>query len=266
MSLKDLPPDARPREKLIARGPSALSDAELLALLLRTGTAGRGVLQMAHELLAPPAAARSGAGPAGASSHHHAEEAAPARPAAGKQAGSGTATGGFGGLSGLLRADMTQLARFKGLGGTAKRAELAAVLEIARRAMAEQLREREAFGSPEDVKHYLQLHLAHKAHEVFAVLFLDSQNRLLQMKELFRGTLTQTSVYPREVVLEALHCHAAAVVLAHNHPSGTVQPSRADETLTQALKAALALVDVRVLDHVIVAPGQALSMAERGLL
>ena len=238
MPLKDLPAEARPREKLLSRGPGALSDVELLALLLRTGTAGRGVLQMAQELLAPPTL----------------------------DPASGRATGGFGGLNGLLAADLAQLARFKGLGGTAKRAELAAVLELARRAMAQRLAEREAFGSPEDVKHYLQLHLAHKPHEVFAVLFLDSQHRLIRMQEMFRGTLTQTSVYPREVVLEALGCQAAAVVLSHNHPSGTVQPSRADEALTQSLKAALALVDVRVLDHVIVAPGQALSMAERGLL
>ena len=141
-----------------------------------------------------------------------------------------------------------------------------AVLELARRALAQQLREREVFGSPNAVKHYLQLHLAAKGHEVFAVLFLDAQNRLLGMEELFRGTLTQTSVYPREVVLRALHHQAAGVVLAHNHPSGSVQPSRADEALTQTLKTTLALVDVRVLDHVIVAPGQALSMAEEGLL
>ena len=113
---------------------------------------------------------------------------------------------------------------------------------------------------------HLQLHLARKPHEVFAALFLDAQNRLITMEELFRGTLTQTSVYPRDVVVKALHHHAASVVLAHNHPSGTVQPSRADEALTHTLKAALALVDVRVLDHVIVAPGEALSMAERGLL
>jgi DNA repair protein RadC len=132
--------------------------------------------------------------------------------------------------------------------------------------MAEQLKEREVFSSPGAVKHFLQLHLAAKDHEVFAALFLDAQNRLLAMEELFRGTLTQTSVYPREVVLRALKLGAAAVVLAHNHPSGTVQPSRADEALTQTLKAALALIDVRVLDHVIVAPGQALSMAEKGLV
>jgi DNA repair protein RadC len=223
--IKDLPPDARPREKLLARGPGALSDAELLALLLRTGLAGKGVLHLAQELM-----------------------------------------DSFGGIAGLLHTDAEALKRIKGLGGPAKRAELVAVLELARRALAQQLKEREVFSSPDAVKHYLQLHLAAKAHEVFAVLFLDAQNRLLAMEELFRGTLTQTSVYPREVVLRALHRQAAAVVLAHNHPSGTVQPSRADEALTQTLKAALALVDVRVLDHVIVAPGQALSMAERGWL
>jgi len=225
MPLKDLPADARPREKLLARGAGALSDSELLALLLRTGTAGRGVMQMAQEVL-----------------------------------------DACGGLAGMLHASGDDLRRIKGLGGTAKRAQLMAVLELARRAMGEQLKTREVFGSADAVKHYLQLHLAHKGHEVFAVLFLDAQNRLIAMEELFRGTLTQTSVYPREVVVRALHHQAACCVLAHNHPSGTVQPSRADEALTQALKAALALVDVRVLDHVIVAPGDALSMAERGLL
>lgn len=225
MPLKDLPADARPREKLLARGAGALGDTELVALLLRTGTAGKGVLQLAQELLRE-----------------------------------------FGGLAGLLHTRVEDLKRVKGLGGPAKRAELAAVLELARRALAEQLRQREVFGSPEAVKNYLQLHLARKPHEVFAALFLDAQNRLIAMEELFRGTLTQTSVYPREVVVKALHHHAASVVLAHNHPSGTVQPSRADEALTQALKAALSLVDVRVLDHVIVAQGEALSMAEKGLL
>ncbi|GAA6121639.1 DNA repair protein RadC [Acidovorax sp. FG27] len=232
MAIKDLPIDSQPREKLLARGPAALADAELLAILLRTGIQGKGVLQMAEELLSPP-------GPAG--------------------------SGGFGGIAGLLHASADDLRRIKGL-GPAKRAELVAVLELARRALAQQLREREVFGSPGAVKQYLQLHLAAKAHEVFAVLFLDSQNRLIALEELFRGTLTQTSVYPREVVLRALHHHAAAVVLAHNHPSGSVQPSRADEALTRTLKTTLALVDVRVLDHVIVAPGAALSMAEEGLM
>ena len=236
MSLKDLPTDAQPREKLLARGAQALADAELLAILLRTGIVGKGVLQLAQELLDPPASD-----------------------------GSGGVGGGFGGIGGLLQASSSDLSRIKGL-GPAKCAELIAVMELARRALAQQLRTREVFDSPNAVKHYLQLHLAHKPHEVFAVLFLDSQHRLLALEELFRGTLTQTSVYPREVVLRALHHHAAAVVLAHNHPSGSVQPSRADEALTQTLKSALALVDVRVLDHVIVAPGQALSMAEQGLV
>lgn len=225
MGLKDLPADARPREKLIARGAAALSDSELLALLLRTGVAGTHVLQLAQQLL------------------DH-----------------------FGGIAGLLQAGAEDLRRIKGLGGTAKRAELLAVLELSRRALAQQLAQRPLFDAPQAVKDYLRLHLAARPHEVFAVLFLDSQHRLLAMEELFRGTLNQTSVYPREVVQRALHHHAAAVVLAHNHPSGDVEPSRADEALTQTLKAALALVDVRVLDHIVVGPGKALSMAERGLL
>ena len=231
MPLDDLPTEARPREKLLARGAGALSDAELLALLLRTGIVGKNVLLLAEELLADPV--------------RHPD--------------------GFGGIAGLLQASASDLKRIKGL-GPAKRAELSAVLELARRAMAQQLKEREVLGSPGAVKHYLQLHLAARPYEVFAVLFLDAQNRMLAMEELFRGTVSQTSVYPREVVLRALHHQASAVVLAHNHPSGSVQPSRADEALTQSLKAALGLVDIRVLDHVIVAPGQALSMAETGLI
>lgn len=225
MSFKDLPAEARPREKLLARGAAALGDAELLALLLRTGMAGKNVLQLAQELL-----------------------------------------DNFGGIAGLLQTGVDDLRQVKGLGGPAKRAELTAVLELARRAMAEQLRERTVFDSPTAVSHYLQLHIASRPHEVFAALFLDAQHRLIAMEELFRGTLSQTSVYPREVVVRALHHHAAAVILAHNHPSGGVEPSRADEVLTQTLKAALALVDVRVLDHIIVARGQTLSMAERGLV
>ena len=237
MPLKDLPTDARPREKLLARGPAALADAELLAILLRTGMAGKGVLQLAEELLSQPATCTA----------------------------TGQVSGGFGGIAGLLHTSSDDLRRTKGL-GPAKRAELVAVMELARRALAQQLRQRTAFDSPDAVKQYVQMHLAHKGHEVFAVLFLDSQHRLLALDEMFRGTLTQTSVYPREVVLRALHHHAAAVVLAHNHPSGSVQPSRADEALTQTLKSTLALVDVRVLDHIIVAPGCALSMAEQGLV
>ena len=223
MSIKDLPLDARPREKLLARGPQALSDVELLAILLRTGMAGKTVFQLSEELLGPD------------------------------------------GIAGLLNATAQSLKLVKGL-GPAKQAELLAVFELARRALSQRLKEREAFHTPGAVKQYLQLQLAHKNHEVFAVLFLDNQNRMLAMEELFRGTLSQTSVYPREVVMRALHHQAAAVVLSHNHPSGSVQPSRADEHLTQTLKASLALVDVRVLDHIIVGQGQSLSMAEQGLM
>jgi DNA repair protein RadC len=222
--LKDLPAQARPREKLLARGPGALADAELVALLLRTGVKGRPVLALSQALL----------------DHFH-------------------------GLGGLLHAAPADLAAIKGL-GPAKRAEVSAVLELARRSLSQELTQRPLFDAPERVKDYLQLHLARREHEVFAVLFLDAQHRLLRLEEMFRGTLTQTSVYPREVVKRALELGAAAVVLAHNHPSGAAEPSRADEFLTQTLAKALALVDVRVLDHLVVGRGEAVSFAERGLL
>jgi DNA repair protein RadC len=224
MPLKDLPADARPREKLLARGPTALADAELLALLLRTGLPGHGVLQLAQALLDI-----------------------------------------FGGLPGLLHARPDDLKRIKGL-GPAKRAEIAAVLEIARRALARELTDRPVFHAPGQVRDFLALHLGALQHEVFSVLFLDSQHRMLKLEEMFRGTLSQTSVYPREIVRRALELHAAAVILAHNHPSGVAEPSRADEYLTQQLKSALQLVDVQVLDHMIVAGSQVVSFAERGLL
>ena len=224
MLLKDLPEDARPREKLLARGPGALSDAELLALLLRTGLPGKNALQMGQELLDR-----------------------------------------FGGVAGLLHTGADNLKSIKGL-GPAKRAEIVAVLELARRALTAQLKQQTLFDSPEAVRDYLQLQLGSRPYEIFAVMFLDSQHRLIVLEELFRGTLTQTSVYPREVVVRALALNAASVVLAHNHPSGTAQPSRADEALTQTLKAALGLVDVRVLDHFVVTSTEAVSMAERGLL
>ena len=224
MLLKDIPPDARPREKLLAHGPAALADAELIALLLRTGLPGVSVLQLAQQML-----------------------------------------DSFGGISGLLHASSDDLKRIKGL-GPAKRAEISAVIELARRSLRHQLSERPLFDAPPKVKEYVSLQLAQRGHEVFAVLFLDAQNRLLKLEEMFRGTLTQTSVYPREVVKRALELHAAAVILAHNHPSGAAEPSRADEYLTQTLKSALALVDVRVLDHLVVGQGQVVSFAERGLL
>ena len=224
MVLKDLPAEARPRERLLKNGPAALADAELVALLLRTGLKGTSVLSLSQQLL-----------------------------------------DSFGGVSGLLRAGVDDMKRIKGL-GPAKRAELAAVMELARRSLAEQVSQGPVFHSPERVKDFLRLQLGHLPHEVFAVLFLDAQHRLIKLEEMFRGTLTQTSVYPREVVRRALELHAGAVILAHNHPSGVCEPSRADELLTQSLKAALQLVDVRVLDHLVVGRHEVVAFSERGLL
>jgi DNA repair protein RadC len=224
MPLDHLPADARPREKLLARGPAALSDTELLALLLRTGIKGTNVLTLA-----------------------------------------GTILERFDGFAALMNASLDELATIKGLGGTAKRAELAAVLEIARRALAQRLADKPVFDNPQAVRDYVALHLRELPHERFAVLFLDSQHRLIAMETLFHGTLTQTAVYPREVVKRALERNAAALILAHNHPSGVAEPSRADEHLTQTLRQALALVDVRVIDHLIVGRDSVISFAERGL-
>ena len=224
MPLHLIPPSARPREKLLTLGPQALADVELLAVLLRTGSAGQGVLQLAQSLLES-----------------------------------------FGGLCGVLRAPAADLARLRGL-GPAKVAQTSACLELARRALVQSMRQSPVFESPEQVKGYAALHLAGLPHEEFAVLFLDAQHRLLEVRSLFRGTLTQTSVYPREVVKACLAVNAAAVVFAHNHPSGVAEPSRADEVLTQALRQALALIDVRVLDHLVVGANQVVSMAQRGLM
>ncbi|HRH89075.1 MAG TPA: DNA repair protein RadC [Rubrivivax sp.] len=224
MPLKDLPAEMRPREKLLARGGAALSDVELLALLLRTGLPGRGVFELAAQVLRE-----------------------------------------FDGFAGLLRAEAADLQRIKGL-GPAKRAEVAAVMEMARRALAQPLQASPVFDAPQQVKDYVALHLGARAQEVFAVLFLDGQHRLLTLEEMFHGTLAQTSVYPREIVRRALQLNAGAVILAHNHPSGVAEPSRADEFLTQTIRSALQLVDVRVLDHLIVGQGAVLSFAERGLL
>ncbi len=224
MSIKDLPTDQRPREKLLARGAAALTDAELLALLLRTGLPGHDVFALAAQVL---------------------DE--------------------FKGYPGLLRAEAADLKRIKGL-GPAKRAELVAVMEMARRALTAQLKEARLFDMPQKVKDFLSLQLGEREQEVFAVMFLDGQHRLLEFEEMFHGSLSQTSVYPREVVRRALKHNAGAVILAHNHPSGVAEPSRADEFLTQTLKDALRLVDVRVLDHLVVGRGQVISFAERGLL
>jgi len=228
--LKQLPTEQRPREKLLSRGSAALADAELLALLLRTGTRGQGVLDLARQVLEQ---CQGFAGLLAAGAQH---------------------PGSLKGLHGI-----------KGL-GPAKRAELLAVMEIARRALAQPLAAAPVFDSPARLKDYVALHLGGRDREVFAVVFLDNQHRLLVMEPLFHGTINQTTVHPREVVRRALELNAAAVVLAHNHPSGLAEPSRADEFVTQALKSALQLIDVRVLDHLVVGQGQVVSFAERGLL
>lgn len=224
MAIKDWPAGERPRERLIAQGAGVLTDAELLAVFLRTGTPGRSAIDVGREALSR-----------------------------------------FGGLTGLFKARAEELTLVGGL-GPAKYAQLQAVYELARRALQEDIRRDSVLSSPGKVREFLTLTLAPLEHEVFLALFLDAQNRLLATEELFRGTLTQTSVYPREVVKRALQINAAAIIFAHNHPSGIAEPSRADELLTSSLKQALALVDVRVLDHLIVAGHATVSFAERGLL
>ena len=221
MPISEWPPGERPRERLLAIGAASLSDAELLAVLLRTGLKGKSAVDLGRELL---------------------------------QSGKG--------LRSLLGSD---LCAFKGI-GAAKRAQLEAAIELARRVAAEELAQTAALTSPGAVRDYLRLALGSRPHEVFVCLWLDAQHRVIAFDEPFRGTLTQTSVYPREVVKAALAANAAAVIFAHNHPSGVAQPSQADELLTRNLRDALALVDVKVLDHFIVAGHQAISFAERGLL
>jgi DNA repair protein RadC len=222
MMLQVLPKSMRPREKLLSLGSQALTDAELLAVMLGTGLPGQNVLQLAQALLDR-----------------------------------------FSGLAGLLHASPAQLQATKGLGGSARSAQLLAVLELSKRVLMQKLRKRDAMSNPEAVQHFLQLQIGALDHEVFGVMFLDAQNRLLHYCTMFKGTLNQTSVYPREVVKLALEVGAAAVIFSHNHPSGNVQPSQADTTLTRSLHAALSMVDVRVLDHIIVSTEQTWSMAER---
>jgi DNA repair protein RadC len=224
MAIPDWPESERPREKLLKNGAGNLSDAELLAIFLRTGMAGKSAVDLARALLTC-----------------------------------------FNGLTGLFSADQIAFCEVPGM-GPAKYAQLQAVLEMARRALEEKMKNADAMSSPQTVRDYLRLTLQGKKYEIFVGIFLDAQNRTIAAEELFKGTLTQTSVYPREVVKRALHHNAAAVIFAHNHPSGLAEPSRADEMLTQSLKQALALVDVNVLDHFIVGGGTAMSFAERGLI
>ena len=221
MAISDWPAAERPRERLLEKGPAHLSDAELVAILLRTGIRGKSAVDLAREMLES-----------------------------------------FGGITGVLSA---RLRSVKGM-GPAKSAQFAAALELANRSLKERLKERPALTSPGAVRDYLRLAIGAREHEVFVCIWLDAQHRVIEIDVPFRGTLTQTSVYPREIVKAALGFNAAAVIFAHNHPSGAAQPSQADELLTRSLKEALALVDVKVLDHFVVAGHQAISFAERGLV
>jgi DNA repair protein RadC len=224
MPITDWPKEERPREKLLARGAEALSDAELLAIFLRTGTRGKTAVDLARELLSR-----------------------------------------FGSLRALLEANLGQFCEGEGL-GEAKFVQLQATTEMARRHLLETLRRGDALESPEHTRRYLSTRLRDMPHEVFACLFLDNRHRVIAFEELFRGTINGASVHPREVVKQALAHNAAALIVAHNHPSGVAEPSDADRRITQQLSEALALVEIRVLDHLVVGDGEMVSFAERGLL
>ncbi len=224
MPISDWPMAERPREKLLTRGPNALSDAELLAIFLRTGTQGKTALDLARELLLE-----------------------------------------FGGLRALLESDQARICRTKGL-GTTKYVQLQAALELGRRHLAERIERGNPLSNPQATREFLMARLRDRAQEVFACLFLDNRHRIISFDEMFYGTVDGAAVHPREVVKRAMHHNAAAVILAHNHPSGVAEPSRADEMLTRRLKDALALVDVRTLDHMVIGDGEAVSFAERGML
>lgn len=224
MSIKHWPAQERPREKLLAQGAATLSDAELLAIFLRTGITGRSAVELARELLIE-----------------------------------------FNGLRPLLESGEKAFCAHKGL-GPAKYVQLQAVLEMSRRHLAASLSRGDALCSPEDTRNYLSAQLRHYPYEVFACLFLDNRNRVIAFEELFRGTINGASVHPREVIRRALQHNAAALILAHNHPSGVAEPSQADRQLTERLKETLSQVDVRVLDHIVVGDGEQVSFAERGWL
>lgn len=224
MAIKNWPAGERPRERLIKQGSRVLSDAELLAIFLRTGIAGRSAVGLARDLLVQ-----------------------------------------FGSISALLNADFDMFCAVKGL-GPAKYAQLQAVLELARRHLGEQLSREQVFTNPQAVRQFVRAHFQGYQREVFLCLFLDTQHRLIVAEELFQGTIDGASVYPREVVKKALLHNAAALIFAHNHPSGVAEPSGDDERITRRLREALGLVDIRVLDHIVVGASEEVSLAERGLL
>jgi DNA repair protein RadC len=224
MSIRDWPSDERPREKLLCKGAAALTDAELLAILLRSGTPGRSALDLAREVLK-----------------------------------------NFQSLRKLIASDQKRFCSEPGL-GPARFAELQAAAEIARRQLSETLRAGPSLSSPRATRDFLSSKLRDLEHEIFCCLYLDKRHRLIQFEELFRGTIDGASVHPREIVKLALQRNSAAVIIAHNHPSGVAEPSQADELITLRVKEALALVDIRLLDHIIVGDGACVSLAERGLI
>lgn len=228
MSIQDWPQAERPREKLLKQGAAALSDAELLAIFLRVGVKGRSAVDLARDLVSQ-----------------------------------------YGSLNALFAASNRDLAVVPGI-GPAKTAQLKAAYELAGRALLERVPSGKALSTPQAVRSalqdYLRVSLGGRERELFVVVMLDAQNRVIEVEELFEGTLTQTSVYPREVVRAALKHNARSVIFAHNHPSGVAEPSQADQVLTETLQRALRLVDVEVLDHFVIGKGAAMSFAERGLL
>lgn len=224
MSICHWPLDERPREKLLSRGADALSNAELLAIFLRTGIKGRSAVDLARDLLSD-----------------------------------------FGSLRSLLQASQQEFCSHAGL-GPAKYAQLQAVLTLAKRELQENLKRGDKIDDAQTALALLSRHLRNQAQEVFCCLWLDTRHRVIELQDLFFGSINGAAVYPREVVRAAMKHNAASVILAHNHPSGIAEPSRADEQLTQGLIAALKLVEVRVLDHIVVGDGEHVSFAQRGLL
>lgn len=224
MAISDWPVGERPREKLLSRGSAALSDAELLAIFIRTGTPGKTAVDLARELL-------------------HV----------------------FGGLRQLMQADRSAFCAIPGL-GRAKFIQLQAVIELGRRLLAERMQRGNPVSSPQDARNFLLAQLQDRQYEVFCCVYLDNRHRVIDFEELFRGSINGASVHPREVVKNSLARNAAALLIAHNHPSGVAEPSNADRLLTQRLYDALALVDIRLLDHIVVGDGELVSFKERGIL
>ena len=224
MPIIDWPEAERPREKLLHRGADALTDAELLAIFLRTGTKGLSAIDLAYKIL---------------------DE--------------------FSSLRNLFNASLDDFSKIKGI-GPAKYVQLQAVLEMSSRHLKETIERQSAISSPHDTRQFLKSQLRDRSYEVFAALFLDNRHQVIKFEELFRGTIDGASVYPREVVKKALEYNAAAMIIAHNHPSGVAEPSQADEHITHRLNKALALVDIRLLDHLIIGDGDIISLAERGLI